>query len=181
VARDRRRGPQLDAFPPAFDFPALPTHRHTAAAPGVVRSACLCGEMAHGCDAPLTGGDITSCHCTRCRKARAAAHASNTFVGLASFRWQRGEGCLRSYEIPEPQGFTQFFCGDCGAPQPNVQRALERAVIPCGSFEDDPGVREARHIFVSSRAPWFEIAGELPQFAEYAPPPFPPVARAARP
>jgi hypothetical protein len=153
------------------DDPELPTRRHTEPAPGVVRGACLCGAIAYECDAPLTGGDITNCHCTRCRKARAAAHASNTFVALASFRWLRGEERLRSYKIPEAQRFTQFFCGDCGAPQPNVQRALERAVIPCGSFEDDPGVREARHIFVSSRAPWFEIADELPQFAEYSPPP----------
>jgi hypothetical protein len=171
---------QFDAFPPTLDFPILPSRRHTVPAPGVVRGACLCGAIAYECDAPLTGGDITSCHCTRCRRARAAAHASNTFVALASFRWLRGEERLRSYKVPDAQRFTQCFCGDCGAPQPNVQRALERAVIPCGSFEDDPGIREARHIFVSSRAPWFEIADELPQFAESPPPPFPPVARAAR-
>jgi hypothetical protein len=158
--------------------PELPTRRHTELAPGVVQGACLCGAIAYACDAPLTGGDITSCHCSRCRRARAAAHASNLFVALASFRWLRGEERLRSYKIPEAQRFTQFFCGDCGAPQPGVNPALGRVVIPCGSLEDDPGVREARHIFVSSRAAWFEIAGELPQFAEYAPPPFPPVARA---
>jgi len=151
--------------------PELPSRRHTEPAPDLVRGACLCGGIAYECDAPLTGGDITSCHCTRCRKARAAAHASNTFIALASFRWLRGDERLRSFRVPEAERFTQFFCGDCGAPQPNVQRAFGRAVIPCGSFEDDPGVREARHIFVSSRAPWFEIADELPQFAEYAPPP----------
>jgi hypothetical protein len=158
--------------------PELPTRRHTEPAPGVVRGACLCGAVAFECDAPLTGGDITSCHCSRCRKARAAAHASNTFVSGASFRWLRGEQRLRSYKVPEAARYTQFFCGDCGAPQPNVQTAFGRVVIPCGAFEDDPGVREARHIFATSRAAWFEIAGELPQFAEYAPPPAPPIARA---
>jgi hypothetical protein len=162
--------PRSDAFPPGMGE-AVATRRHTEPAPGVVRGACLCGAVAYECDAPLTGGDITNCHCTRCRKARAAAHASNTFVSLASFRWLRGEERLRSYKVPEAERFTQFFCGECGSPQPNVQRALERVVIPCGSFEDDPGVREARHIFVSARAAWFEIADALPQFAEYAPPP----------
>jgi hypothetical protein len=161
--------------------PSFETQRATAPAPGVVRGACLCGGVAFELDAPLTGGDITSCHCGRCRRARAAAHASNLFVALESFRWLRGESRLRSYKIPEALRFTQCFCGDCGAPQPFVNPARGAAVVPCGALEDDPGVREARHIFVSVRAAWFEIADELPQFAEYPPPPFPSVARAAAP
>ena len=159
--------------------PEFPTRRHTEPAAGVVRGACLCGAVAFECDTPLTGGDITNCHCSRCRKARAAAHASNTFVALHSFRWLRGEDRLRSYKVPEAQRFTQFFCGDCDAPQPNAQTGLGRVVIPCGAFEDDPGVREARHIFAPSRAAWFEIADPLPQYEQYAPPTAPPIARSA--
>jgi hypothetical protein len=160
--------------------PVFATKRATEPAPGVVRGACLCGGVAYELDGPLEGGGITSCHCTRCRKARAAAHASNLFVALEHFRWLRGEARLHSYKVPEAQRFTQFFCGDCGAPQPFANPARGSAVIPCGSLEDDPGPREARHIFVSSKAPWFEIAGELPQFAEYPPPPFPAFARPVR-
>jgi hypothetical protein len=157
--------------------PELPTRRHTRPAPGVARGACLCGGVAFECDAPLAGADITSCHCSRCRKARAAAHGSNTFVSSDRFRWLRGEARLRSYKVPEAARFTQFFCGECGAPQPNVQAALGRVVIPCGAFEDDPGVREARHIFAPFRAPWFEIADDLPQYDEYAPPTAPAAPR----
>jgi hypothetical protein len=149
--------------------PELPTRRHTDPAPGVARGACLCGAAAFEIDVPLAGGGITCCHCSRCRKARGAAHASNTFVSLENFRWLRGEVRLRSYKIPEAERFTQFFCGDCGAPQPNANRALGRVVIPCGAFEDDPGLRELRHIFAPSRAAWFEIAGDLPQYEAYAP------------
>jgi hypothetical protein len=153
--------------------PEFPTRRHTEPAPGVARGACLCGAVAFEVDAPLTGGGITCCHCSRCRKARGSAHASNTFVALENFRWLRGEERLRSYKVPEAERFTQFFCGGCGAPQPGVNRTLGRVVIPCGAFEDDPGLREARHIFVPSRAPWFEIAGDLPQYEAYPPPPWP--------
>jgi hypothetical protein len=159
--------------------PELPTRRHTEPAPGVVRGACLCGAVAFECDVPLTADGITCCHCSRCRKARAAAHATNTFVALSSFRWLRGEERLRAYKIPEAARFTQCFCSHCGAPQPVVQPAFARVVIPCGAFEDDPGVREARHIFATSRAPWFEIAGDLPQYEGYAPAPAPPVERAS--
>ena len=161
--------------------PELANARVTEASVGRVRGGCLCGAVAYEVDGPLTGGGITSCHCSRCRKARAAAHASNPFVSLDHFRWLRGEPRLCSYKIPEALRFTQFFCGDCGSPQPNVSPARGAAVIPCGSFEDDPGVRESRHIFVSSKAPWFEVAGELPQFAEYPPAPFPELSRPATP
>lgn len=156
--------------------PAVEARRYTAPAPGVARGACLCGAVAFECDAPLAA-DVTCCHCTRCRKARATSHATNTFVPAARFRWLRGEAGVRAYKIPEAARFTQAFCGDCGAPQPVLQPAFGRVVVPCGAFEDDPGIREGRHIFVSSRAPWFEIAGELPQY-EAGPPgaPAPPAS-----
>jgi hypothetical protein len=148
------------------------TQRNTQPAPGVARGACLCGAVAFEVAAPLAGGGITCCHCTRCRKARAAAHASNAFVALAHFRWLRGEERLCSYKIPEAERFTQWFCELCGCPMPGVNPVRESVVIPCGAFEDDPGLREVHHIFVPSRAPWFEIAGDLPQYDTYPPLPF---------
>jgi hypothetical protein len=30
-------------------------------------------------------------------------------------------------------------------------------------------VRPACHVFAGSKAPWFEITGDLPQYPEYAP------------
>jgi hypothetical protein len=37
-----------------------------------------------------------------------------------------------------------------------------------GSLIDVPRIRPTAHIFVGSKAPWFEITDELPQFEEYA-------------
>jgi hypothetical protein len=42
-------------------------------------------------------------------------------------------------------------------------------VIPMGGVEGDPGGRPRAHIFVDSKAPWFEIADDLPQYREYPP------------
>jgi hypothetical protein len=33
--------------------------------------------------------------------------------------------------------------------------------------QDDPGIRPSRHIFVGSKAPWFTITDDLPQYAEH--------------
>ena len=34
--------------------------------------------------------------------------------------------------------------------------------------DDDPGIRPAMHIFVGSKAPWFTITDDLPQYAGHA-------------
>jgi len=41
--------------------------------------------------------------------------------------------------------------------------------IALATLDDDPGVRPACHSFVRSKAPWFEITDELPQYPEYPP------------
>ncbi|MBP6480251.1 MAG: hypothetical protein KA310_05325 [Pseudomonadales bacterium] len=38
-----------------------------------------------------------------------------------------------------------------------------------GSIDGDPGVRPGEHIFVESRAAWYEITDALPQFEEWPP------------
>jgi len=159
--------PQFEGFPPGFGD-ALPTVRATEAKPGVVRGSCLCGAVAYEVDAPLEGV-IVCCHCSRCRKARAAAHATNSFAPMARFRWLRGADRVDSYKLPEAERFTQAFCRDCGSKLPRANPASPMAVIPAGSFEDDPGVREGAHIFVKSKSAWYAIHDALPQYSEYRP------------
>jgi hypothetical protein len=60
---------------------------------------------------------------------------------------------------------------------PLVSPARGFAVVPAGSIDGDPGVRPALHIFVGSKAPWFEIRDALPQHAEYPPGVYPPPSK----
>ena len=159
--------PRFDEYPPGFGA-GVSTARATEPAPGVVRGACLCGAVAYEIDSPLEGV-IVCCHCSRCRKARAAAHATNFFAPMAHFRWLRGADRVDSHKVPEAERFTQAFCRDCGSPVPRANPVSQRVVIPAGSFEDDPGVREGAHIFVKSKAPWYAIHDALPQYSEYRP------------
>jgi hypothetical protein len=41
--------------------------------------------------------------------------------------------------------------------------------IPAGLLDDDPGVRNTEHIFVGSKAPWWEIRDDTPQHEEWPP------------
>jgi hypothetical protein len=159
--------PRFDAYPPGFEAPAVPD-RPPAPAPATgPRGSCLCGAVAY----VVTGapGAHRNCHCSRCRKARAAAHASNLFTTADGVRFTRGEGALASFKLPEARFFTQVFCRTCGSPMPRIDRDRNLAVVPMGSLDDDPGGRPERHIFAASKAPWYAIADDLPQDAEYPP------------
>jgi hypothetical protein len=159
--------PRFDTYPPSVDMPALPDLAPREPAAGAPRGSCLCGGVTFV--VPGVALRVDNCHCSRCRKARAAAHASNLFTKADGLRFMRGEDRLASYRIPEARFFTQVFCRTCGSPMPRVDRERDVAVVPMGAFDDDPGVRPQRHIFVGSKAPWYEIADDLPQHAELPP------------
>lgn len=159
--------PQFDAYPPGFEAPVLPDTPRTPRPSGVTRGGCNCGAVTF----EYAGDPILcrNCHCARCRKARSAAHASNLGVRAAQFRWTRGENHVGLYAVPDAKFFAQAFCDVCGSKLPRVDASRDLVVVPLGALDDDPGVRPTEHIFVASKAPWFEIADALPQHSEYAP------------
>ena len=54
-------------------------------------------------------------------------------------------------------------CGRCGSLLYSVVRAGAFVHVAMGTLNDPPSVRPTAHIFVGSKAPWFEIADGLPQ------------------
>src|ERR1700733_12311050 len=117
-----------------------------------VKGSCLCGAVAF----EMTGTPtrVNHCHCSRCRKARGTANATNLFVPLAGVHYLRGQDQLTFYKPPEAKTFAHVFCKICGASMPRLDESRQIAIVPMGSFDEDPGVRPERHIFVDSRAAW---------------------------
>jgi len=107
---------------------------------------------------------VNHCHCSRCRKARGTANATNVMVTLDGVRFTRGADLLTTYRVPDARFFAHVFCRVCGSSMPRLDEARNIAMVPMGSFDDDPGARPERHIFVDSRAPWDTITDTLPQF-----------------
>ena len=135
-----------------------------------VKGSCLCGEVRFEMTGPPLG--VNHCHCSRCRKARGTANATNLFLRIDGFAYLSGTELLTEYKPKGAVRFTHAFCKVCGASMPRIDRALGIAIIPMGAFDDDPGIRPQRHIFVSSKAAWDEIHDDLPQFTEAPPPLF---------
>ena len=158
--------PQHEAYPPGFGAEAIARPVVTPRA-GIAEGSCLCGAI--GFEASGEPARMMNCHCSRCRLGRAAAHATNVFYKLDQFRWTRGAALVTEYKLPDARFHTVAFCSRCGSkvPRPSPERGI--VVVPAGSLDTDPGLRAQGHIFVADKAPWFDITGPEPQFAQMPP------------
>jgi len=132
-----------------------------------IKGSCLCGGVAF--EMTGTPNTVTCCHCSRCRKVRGVAAAMNLALPIDGLRYTRGEQLLTTYRAPDAKYFAHVFCRVCGSSMPRLDAERGIAIVPMGSFDDDPGMRPKRHIWVDSRAPWDEILDDLPQFTERPP------------
>jgi hypothetical protein len=156
--------PQHAHYPAAQKNPIVERPDRRSKKPAVLHGSCLCGAVEYEVSTPIR---VThNCHCSRCRKARAAAHTTNGFTATAGLTYTKGEDLIRNYKVPEANTFTHSFCSKCGGGLPNPRLARAFTAIPLGSLDDDPGVKADDHIHVASKASWFDITGDLPQFAE---------------
>jgi len=131
----------------------------------MVRGSCFCGGIRFEAETvPL----ITTCHCSKCRKSRGAAFSATASVPLSDFRFVRGAELIQVYE-PSGGGYSPAFCRVCGSSAPWVVEERQLVLVPAGLLDDDPGVRPALHMFVDSKAPWWEITDALPQFENWVP------------
>ncbi len=157
--------PRHDEWPPQFgaDAKAVSRSERTASTPGATGGSCLCGAVAFEFDgAPER---MVNCHCSRCRRAMSAAHATMAMVAAERFRWRSGEGQLVNYKMPEARVKGTAFCRICGSQMPR-RRDERHMQIPAGCLDDDPGVRPGANIYVASKAPWSVVDERLPGFAE---------------
>lgn len=158
--------PQHAEYPPAFGMPSTPRSA-VELKPGIAQGSCLCGEVAYEISTPPLR--MFYCHCSRCRQGRSAAHCANVFYKAEGFRWTRGADQVQDYAVPGAQFFGTAFCRQCGSEVPRVSVERNFASVPAGSLDSDPGITANAHIFVDSKAPWFDITDDLPQFAEMPP------------
>lgn len=159
--------PGFETYPPGFDLP-VHTPPPLADPPGDgTRGSCLCGAVAFR----VAGPPLVArhCHCSRCRKVRGAAFASNLVVPLESVQFTRGTDRVREYQLPGARYFTHAFCDGCGSSLPRLDPGRGIAVVAMGALDDAPAGEPTEHIWVGSGAAWYDIPGGLPMF-EGAPP-----------
>jgi hypothetical protein len=128
-----------------------------------VKGSCLCGGIKYEIEGQF--GRVVNCHCSMCRKATGGAFRTRAAVPAAAFRFVTGEALLSKYE--SSPGETRTFCRVCGSTLPTFFRDRPEWIgLPLGTLDDDPGVTPTAHVWVGSKAPWWTITDDLPQYDE---------------
>ncbi len=122
---------------------------------------CECGAVTYGVDDAFRYA--ANCHCSRCRAATGSAF--KPFAGIERERLAITSGADRLFVVGDDTA-NHTRCGVCGGLLFSVVRDGAYVHVALGSLVDEPTVRPAEHIFVDSKAPWFEITDDLPQRAE---------------
>lgn len=127
-----------------------------------LRGACECGAVRYRvADAFLYAAN---CHCSRCRASTGAAF--KPFAGIEREQLEVTEGGDRLLVFGDDD-LNHTRCGTCGSLLYSVVRDGAYVHVALGSLVDAPAIRPTKHIFVGSKAPWFEITDDLPQAEEY--------------
>lgn len=158
--------PKYPGYPPEWRASAVAvTPRATRE--GVHSGSCSCGRVRFELDgAPRL---MMHCHCSRCRRSRGAAHATNLAWPLEALRYLGGEEWLTVFDLPGAQFFGTTFCAQCGGVVPRRSPGRGWAVVPFGALDSEPGILPRAHQYVAFKAPWFDITDGVPQFPEAAP------------
>ncbi len=122
---------------------------------------CLCGKVQY--EISRTPVAMMYCHCEECRRATGSSLNTSIFVRRDDFQLVSGRSLVASHETSPDN--IRHFCSGCGSPLFKFfPQPAGMMTVRAGTLDSDPGVRPAGHIWVSEKAPWFEIADELPQF-----------------
>jgi hypothetical protein len=105
-----------------------------------------------------------NCHCSNCRAATGSAF--KPFGGIERDKLEVTEGA-DTLLVHGDDDLNDTRCRVCGSFLFSVVRDGEYVHIAFGSLVDEPSLRPTKHIFVGSKAPWFDITDDLPQFEEY--------------
>jgi len=104
-----------------------------------------------------------NCHCSRCRAATGSAFKA--FAGIEREKLLITQGVDDLLVFGEDD-LNDTRCGTCGSLLFSVVRDGDYVHVAMGSLRDAPSIRPTEHIFVGSKAPWFEITDDLPQAEE---------------
>lgn len=131
----------------------------------ILSGKCFCGAVVY------TVADeflyAAYCHCSNCR--RTTGSAFKPFAGIEREKLALADGHENLLVFGEEAG-NDTHCKVCGSLLYSVVRDGAYVHVAMGTLVDAPKIRPSKHIFVGSKAPWFTITDDLPQYAEHATP-----------
>ena len=121
------------------------------------KGSCLCGSISFEVAGPLKKPD--ACHCSVCRKQTGhflvstdVPRSALTIHGAENITWFHSSEKVR-----------RGFCAKCGSTLFWDPIKPDWMAIAMGAFDQPTETRLGKHIFVSEKGDYYEIADGLPQ------------------
>jgi hypothetical protein len=124
---------------------------------------CLCGAVCYAVTDEFVYA--ANCHCSNCRRTTGAAFKPFAGIEREKLRVTGGEDDLMRFGDEDGH---DAHCKVCGSLLYSVVREGAFVHVTMGTLVDDPSIRPTAHIFVGSKASWFKITDDLPQYEEHA-------------
>jgi hypothetical protein len=129
---------------------------------GSLGGRCQCGAVCY------TVADefvyAANCHCSNCRRATGSAFKPFAGIQRGKLRVTHGDDTLMT--VGDENG-NDTRCKVCGSLLYSVVRDGTFVHVAMGTLVDEPTVCPTKHIFVGSKASWFTITDDLPQYEEH--------------
>jgi hypothetical protein len=120
---------------------------------------CLCGAVHYAVADEFAYA--ANCHCSNCRRTTGSAFKPFAGIGRDRLGISTGEDNLMIFG---DETANNTHCRLCGSLLYSVVREGAYVHVAMGTLVDDPSIRPTAHIFVGSKAPWFTITDDLPQY-----------------
>jgi len=125
----------------------------------ILTGKCFCGAVEYAVPDEFRYAMI--CHCSNCRRTTGSAFKPFAGIERAKFTVTKGSDGLLIYGADKAH---DAHCGQCGSLLYSVVRDALWVHVTLGTLVDPPSIRPSGHIFVGSKAPWFTITDDLPQY-----------------
>jgi len=129
----------------------------------MLTGSCYCGAATYA--VPDEFLYAAYCHCSNCR--RTTGSAFKPFAGIERVKVVSTCDSDKLQIFGDADG-NNTHCATCGSLLYSVVREGAYMHVAMGTLVDAPSIRPAHHIFVGSKAPWYEITDGLPQYDEHA-------------
>ncbi len=127
----------------------------------MLRGQCLCGSVKFEVEDQFLYSGY--CHCGECR----LAGSGGTPIGgieKVKFAITSVEDTLASYSKSSASKF--YFCSHCGSSVFSEKPEAGLMHVRYGALIDSPSLKPQAHMYVASKADWYELDDELPKFEE---------------
>jgi hypothetical protein len=122
---------------------------------------CYCGAVRY--EVADEFSYALNCHCGNCR--RATGSAFKPFAGIERHKFRVVDG--EAERLIYGDDTHDAHCARCGSLLYSVVREGKWVHVAMGTLVDAPSIRPTAHIFVGSKAPWYEITDNLPQYRSH--------------